>query len=190
MQAGGVAGAFEYSCVVYAGGRFQLLLLTTCIHLSLILLLYYYILLLLPLLPLLLFILLVVLTTRFICVEPAQNCFMNGIIFMLVFQFQFKKFCCHQGGRTWQPFVGSKNGDENFRQARIHNFRDKCVVFVRNCKFANFTKICYIYHVIVHFLPKKHCFWPKRALFLPKDLQKVRKSRQILICDKIAYVRP
>ena len=22
-----------------------------------------------------------------------------------------------------------------------------------------------IYHVIVHFLPKKHCFWPKKALF-------------------------
>ena len=41
----------------------------------------------------------------------------------------------------------------------------------------------------MHFLPKKHCFWPKKALFLPKDLQKVRKSRQILICDKIAYVQ-
>ena len=26
-----------------------------------------------------------------------------------------------QGGRTWQPFVGSKNGNENFRQARIYN---------------------------------------------------------------------
>ena len=33
-----------------------------------------------------------------------------------------------QGGRTWQPFVGGKNGHENFRQARIYNFRDKCVV--------------------------------------------------------------
>ena len=41
--------------------------------------------------------------------------------------------------------------------------------------------ICNMYHVIVHFLPKK-------ALFLPKDLQKVRKSRQILIHDKIVYV--
>ena len=28
----------------------------------------------------------------------------------------------------------------------------------------------------------------KKALFLPKDLQKVRKSRRILICGKIAYV--
>ena len=44
-------------------------------------------------------------------------------------------------------------------------------------------------HVLVHFLPKKHCFWPKKGPFLPKDLQKVRKSRQILIRDKIAYDR-
>ena len=40
----------------------------------------------------------------------------------------------------------------------------------------------------MHFLPKKHCFWPKKALFLPKDLQKVRKLQQILIRDKIVYV--
>ena len=45
-----------------------------------------------------------------------------------------------QGGRTWQPFVGGKNGHENFRQARIYNFRDKCVTFVRNRKFANLTQ--------------------------------------------------
>ena len=42
-----------------------------------------------------------------------------------------------QGGRTWQPFVGGKNGHENFRQARIYNFCDKCVVFARNLKFFN-----------------------------------------------------
>ena len=41
-----------------------------------------------------------------------------------------------QGGRTWQPFVGSKNGNENVRQARIYNFRVKYVVFARNRKFA------------------------------------------------------
>ena len=40
---------------------------------------------------------------------------------------------------TWQPFVGGKNGHENFRQARIYNFRDKCVVFARNHKFAKLT---------------------------------------------------
>ena len=45
-----------------------------------------------------------------------------------------------QGGRTWQPFVGGKNGPENFRQTRIYNFRNKCVVFARNSKFANLTQ--------------------------------------------------
>ena len=56
-----------------------------------------------------------------------------------------------QGGRTWQPFVGGKNGIENFRKARIYNFRDKCVVFARNRKFAKLTQwnMEYIYHVIV-----------------------------------------
>ena len=49
------------------------------------------------------------------------------------------------------------------------------------------SKLCNTYHVIVHLLPKKYCLWPKKALFLPKDLQNVRKSRQILIRDK--YVR-
>ena len=44
------------------------------------------------------------------------------------------------GGRTLQPFVGGKNGHENFRQALIYNFRDKCVVFARNRKFANLTQ--------------------------------------------------
>ena len=45
-----------------------------------------------------------------------------------------------QGGRTWQAFGGGKNGQETFRQARIYNFRDKCVVFARNRKFANLTQ--------------------------------------------------
>ena len=67
-----------------------------------------------------------------------------------------EKITSQQGGRTWQPFVGSKIGNENFRQAHIYNFRVKCVVLARNRKFAKL--ICNIYHVIVHFLPKKHCF--------------------------------
>ena len=46
----------------------------------------------------------------------------------------------YQGGRTWQPFVGGKNGYENFRQEHIYNFCDKCVVFARNRKFANLTQ--------------------------------------------------
>ena len=45
-----------------------------------------------------------------------------------------------QGGRTWQPFVGGKHGHENFRQARIYNFHDKCVIFARNPNFATLTQ--------------------------------------------------
>ena len=51
-----------------------------------------------------------------------------------------EKYSAAQGGRTWQPFVGSKNGNEKFRQARIYNFRVKCVVFARNRKFAKLTQ--------------------------------------------------
>ena len=45
-----------------------------------------------------------------------------------------------QGGRTWQAFGGGENGHETFHQARIYNFRDKCVVFARNLKFSNLTQ--------------------------------------------------
>ena len=45
-----------------------------------------------------------------------------------------------QGGRTWQAFGGGKTGHETFRQTRIYNFRDKCVVFARNLKFSNLTQ--------------------------------------------------
>ena len=34
------------------------------------------------------------------------------------------------------------------------------------------SKICNIYHVIVHFLPKKHCFYPKRHFFCPNISKK------------------
>ena len=46
----------------------------------------------------------------------------------------------NQGGRTWQAFGGGKNGLKTFRQARVYNFRDKCVVFARNLKFSNLTQ--------------------------------------------------
>ena len=61
----------------------------------------------------------------------------------------------------WQKlaaFRRGQNGHENFRQARICYFRDKCVVFARNCKFANsILMICNIYNEIVHLFPNKHC---------------------------------
>ena len=40
-----------------------------------------------------------------------------------------------QGGRSWPLFGEGKSG--HICQARICYFRDKCVVFARNCKFAN-----------------------------------------------------
>ena len=60
----------------------------------------------------------------------------------LTLLFQLHHISCSycQGGRTWQPFVRSKNGHETFRQARTYNFRNKCVVFARNRKFANLTQ--------------------------------------------------
>ena len=36
--------------------------------------------------------------------------------------------------------LSSGHGHGNFRQAHIYNFRDKCVAFVRNHKFANLTQ--------------------------------------------------
>ena len=54
--------------------------------------------------------------------------------------FLVTKLRTFQGGRTWQAFGGGKNGHETFREARIYNFRDKCVVFGRNLKFSNLTQ--------------------------------------------------
>ena len=55
----------------------------------------------------------------------------------------FKKWYCIQGGRSWQPFVGSKNGNENFRQARIYNFRVKCVVFCAQSQICKINSVKY-----------------------------------------------
>ena len=51
--------------------------------------------------------------------------------------YELKRYIGLQGGRTWEAFGGGKNGHETFRQARIYNFRDKCVVFAGNLKFSN-----------------------------------------------------
>ena len=51
----------------------------------------------------------------------------------------------------------------------IFYFRDKSVIFA--CFENHFSIICNMYHVRVHFLTKKHCFWSKGALFLPKVFQ-------------------
>ena len=62
-----------------------------------------------------------------------------GIVAVLIIVMLIKLILL-QGGRTWQAFGGDKNGHETFRQARIYNFRDKCVVFARNLKFSNLTQ--------------------------------------------------
>ena len=99
-------------------------------------------------------------------------------------------FTLSQGGRTWQPFVGSKNGNENIRQVRVYNFRVKCVSVAHNRKFAKLTQ-WNMQHIPCNsaLLTQETLFLTQKGIFLPKDLQKVRKSRQILIRDKIAYVR-
>ena len=48
-----------------------------------------------------------------------------------------QEFGLVQGGRSWQPFGEGKNGHKSFCLAYICYFRDKCVVFAPNCKFAN-----------------------------------------------------
>ena len=95
------------------------------------------------------------------------------------------------------PLTPLRMADVGSLLARVKMATKVFAIFATNasflCLIANlqisFSIIYNMYHVIVHFLPKKHCFWPKRALFSTKDLQKVRKSRQILICDKLAYIR-
>ena len=78
-----------------------------------------------------------------------------------------------QGGRTWQPFVRSKNGNENFRQARIYNFCDKCVVFARNCKFASLTQYNMQYIPCNSaFLAQETQFLTQKALYCPKISKK------------------
>ena len=63
-----------------------------------------------------------------------------------------------QGGRSWLPFGEGKNCHTNFRQAHIYYFRDKCVVFASNCKFAHLQ---YIPYISAKSAQKKHTFCPK-----------------------------
>ena len=45
------------------------------------------------------------------------------------------------------------------------------------------------YHVIVHFMPKKHCFNPKEALFRTRISKKLLNHNKFLYHNKKAYVR-
>ena len=44
------------------------------------------------------------------------------------------------GWQNLAAFRREQKGNENFRQARIYNFRVKCVIFARNPKFAKLTQ--------------------------------------------------
>ena len=93
-----------------------------------------------------------------------------------------------QGDRSWQPF--GKNGHKNFCPVCIYFFRDRVVVFARNCIFANLTQYDMQYLPCRSaFLAQDTLFLTQKALFLPKDFQKVRKSRQILILRQSSVLR-
>ena len=75
-------------------------------------------------------------------------------------------------------------------------------IFATNASFlrviSNFriwlSKICNIYDVIVHFLPKKHCFYPKRHFLCPKISKKSAEiatnlnSRQNSVCLGLKFL--
>ena len=68
--------------------------------------------------------------------------------------------CCTQGGRSWQPFGEGKMATQVFVRQVFTIFTTNASFFLR--VIANlqiqFSIICNMYHVIGHFLPKKHCF--------------------------------
>ena len=65
------------------------------------------------------------------------------------------------------------NGHKNFRQVRIYHIRDKCVVFARNCIFANLTQ--YNMQNI-----------PCNSAFLAQETLAVFDSKKHLFCTKIS----
>ena len=57
-----------------------------------------------------------------------------------------------------------QNGQTIFCQARSCYFCKKCIIFALNSNLPiKFSTLYNIYHVIVHSLPKKHCFCPRSA---------------------------
>ena len=95
------------------------------------------------------------------------------VIILILTNFE-KKLPSEQGGRSWQPFGEGKNGHQSFRQPRICYFRDKCIVFARNCKFANLIQYSKQY------VPCNDALLAQETLLLSQVFQKVCKSRQTL----------
>ena len=101
------------------------------------------------------------------------------------------QFVSGQGGRCWQPFSERKNGHTNFHQVRICYFRDKCVVFARNCKFANIIQynMQYIPCNSALLAQETTVFNPTQNFFCPKSSKKCVNWNKSFYRDKIEYVR-
>ena len=87
-----------------------------------------------------------------------------------------------QGGQKLATFGKGKNNHKNFGQGRIYYFRDKWLVFERNCIVANLNQynMRYMSCNSTH-LAQETLFLTLENIFLPKDFQNVRKSQKILI---------
>ena len=92
-----------------------------------------------------------------------------------------------QRSRSWQPYVEGKNGNKNFRQARIYFFRDKRAVFACNCKFANLTQ----YNM--QYIPCNSAFLAQETMFLTKkklSFYHFSFSTKFLLFSIILYYSP
>ena len=114
---------------------------------------------------------------------------LDGIKYKKLTFSSFLKLSCprwlnqQQGGTSWQPFGEREIGHKIFVRHVFAIFRTNLsflrVIEIFQIRFSIRYNICNIYHIIVHFLPNKHCFYPKKTtLFLSKVFQQVRKLRQ------------
>ena len=87
----------------------------------------------------------------------------------------------------WQQLAAFRRG-QKFRQAHICYFRDKCVVFACNCKFANLNQYVVQYlPCYTVLLPQETLLLSQKSTFLPQVFQKVNHDKY-WYCDKIANV--
>ena len=94
-----------------------------------------------------------------------------------------------QGGRSWKPFGEGKNAHKNFSQPHICYFRNKCVIFARNCKFANLIQYNMQYILCNNaLLAQETLLLSKESTFMPKGSNKCVNCDKSNHRDKIAYV--
>ena len=73
----------------------------------------------------------------------------------------------------WQKLAALGEGindHKKFRQARVHYFDDKCVVFARNCKFAHLTQ----YNM--QYTPYISALFFQETLLMTQKAQRFQKS--------------